>query len=69
MQQSYMYIGYGILKDFDTIIDEVSAVLDKQSLLELYHIATSEPYLFLNVKFMVKAKNEMFYQKITRGSK
>ena len=37
-------------KDLDTFIDEVSAVLDKKSLLELYHIATSEPYSFLNVE-------------------
>ena len=34
------------IQDFGTFIDEVSAVLDKQTLLELYHIATSEPYSF-----------------------
>ena len=49
-------------KDLNTFIDEVSAVLDKKSLLELYHIATSEPYSFLNVKLTVKDKQEMFNQ-------
>ena len=35
-------------KDLDTFIEEVSAVLNNKSLLELYHIATSEPHSFLN---------------------
>ena len=50
------------MKDLDTFIDEVSAVLDKKSLLEIYHMATSEPYSFLYVKLTAKDKNEMFYQ-------
>ena len=37
-------------QDLDSFIDEVSAVLDKKSFLELYHIATSEPYSFLKRK-------------------
>jgi hypothetical protein len=50
------------MKDLDTFIDDVSAVLDKKSLLEIYHMATSEPYSFLYVKLTAKDKNEMFYQ-------
>ena len=50
------------MKDLDTFIDEVSAVFDKKSLLEIYHMATSEPYSFLYVKLTAKDKNEMFYQ-------
>ena len=48
-------------KNFDTFIDEVSAELDKKSLLELYHVATSEPFSFLNVKLTAKYNNELFY--------
>ena len=50
------------MKDLDTFIDEVSTVLDKKSLKEIYHMATSEPYSFLYVKLTAKDKNEMFYQ-------
>ncbi|MFM7982719.1 MAG: hypothetical protein ACKPKO_25690, partial [Candidatus Fonsibacter sp.] len=49
------------MKDLDTFIDEVSAVMDKKTLLDLYHTVTSEPYSFLNVKLTAKNKNEMFY--------
>ena len=54
------------MKDLDTFIDEVSAVLDKKTLLELYHLATSEPYCFLYVKLTAKNRNEMFYQSFTK---
>ena len=50
------------MKDLDTVIGEVSAVLDKKTILELYHQATAEPYSFLNVKHTAKDRNEMFYQ-------
>ena len=49
-------------RDLESFIDEVSAVLDKKTLLELYNIATSKPYSFLYVKLTAKDKNEMFYQ-------
>ena len=48
-------------QDLDSFIDEVSAVLDKKSFLELYHIATSEPYSFLHVKLTASDQNAMFY--------
>ena len=50
------------MKDLDTFIDEVSAVLDKKNLLEVYHIATYEPYSYLYVKLTAKNRDEMFYQ-------
>ena len=46
------------MRDLETFIDEVTAVLDKKTLLELYHMATSEPYSFLYVKLTTKDKNE-----------
>ena len=42
------------LRDLDTFIDEVSAVLDKKSLLKIYNIATSEPVPHLYVKIYSK---------------
>ena len=50
------------MKDLETFIDEVSAVMDKKTLLDLHHTATSEPYSLLNIKLTAKNKNEMFYQ-------
>ena len=50
------------MKDLDSFIDEVSAVLDKKKLLNIYNIATSEPFSFLYVKLAAKDKNYMFYQ-------
>ena len=38
------------MKDLDTFIDEVSAVLDNKSLLEMYSAATREPQSFLYAK-------------------
>ena len=49
------------MKDLDTFIDEVSAVLDKKTLLELYNIATAEPYSLLYVKLTTKNRDKMFY--------
>ena len=45
------------MKDLDTFIDEVSAVLDKKSLFKIYSIATSEPFFSsLYVKLTAKAR-------------
>ena len=49
------------MNDLDTFIDEVSAVVDKKTLLELYHTATSEPHSFLYVKLTARDKNDMFF--------
>ena len=54
------------MKDLDTFIDEVSAVLDKKTLLELYNIATAEPYSFLYVKLTAKNRDQMFFQNHTK---
>jgi hypothetical protein len=54
------------MKGFDTFIDEVSTVLDKKTLLELYRIATCEPYSFLYVKLTAKNRDEIFYQSFTK---
>ena len=56
------------MKDLETFIDEVSAVLDKKTVLELYHIATAEPYSFLYVKLTAKNREEMFNQNFPSDS-
>ena len=48
------------MKNLETVIDEVSAVLDKKPLLELYHIATSY------VKHTANNRDEMFYELFTQ---
>ena len=48
-------------KDLETFIEEVSAVADKKTLMELYNLATSEPFSFLYVKLTAKSKKDMFY--------
>jgi hypothetical protein len=48
------------MKDLETFIDEVSAVLDKKTWLEMYHTATTEPYSFVYVKLTAKNHEGMF---------
>ena len=51
-------------EDIEAFVDEVSAVLDKRTLLELYNLARSLPYSFLYVKLAAKKKKDMFFQKM-----
>ena len=46
--------------DLDALVDEVSAVADKKMILEMYNIATLEPYSFLYIKLTSKDPNKMF---------
>ena len=48
-------------KDLEAFIEEVSAVQDKKTSLEMYNIATQEPYSFLYINLVAKKKEEMFY--------
>ena len=54
-------------KDLDTFIDEVSAILDKKTLLKLYKKATSAPYSFLYVKLSSQDINKMFFQNLNEA--
>jgi hypothetical protein len=49
------------VKDLEAFVEEVSAVTDKKTLLEIYNLATDEPFSFLYVKLNSKSKNDMFY--------
>ena len=43
-------------RDLETFIEEVSALIDKKTLMELYQLATEEAYSFLYVKLNEKKK-------------
>ena len=48
-------------QDLSMFLEEISALIDKKSLMELYQLATKEAYSFLYVKLNEKNKNNMFY--------
>ena len=48
-------------QDLQTFIDEISALMDKKTLLDIYNMATSEPYSFLFVNLRAKKKNDIFH--------
>ena len=50
-------------KDLEAFIDEVSAIADKKILLDIYKLATAEPYSFLFVN--LRAKKPVSYTHLT----
>lgn len=56
----YRLRNYG---DLEAIIEEMSAIYDKKTLLQMYHEAISEPYSFLYINLMQKDKSKMFMQR------
>jgi hypothetical protein len=53
-------------KDLEAIVEELSAVTDKKTLLDIYHTATAEPFSFLFVNLMSHDKNKMFHIKFEK---
>ena len=53
-------------KDLEAIVEELSAVADKKTLLDIYHLATSEPFSFLFVNLMSHDKNKLFHIKFSQ---
>ena len=52
--------------DLQTFLDEVSALVDKKALLEMYSIATDEAFSFLYVRLTEKNKDRMFMVKFDK---
>ena len=52
--------------DLEALLDELSALTDKKSLLQLYNLGTSEPFSFLFIKLNAKKLNDMFYINYTK---
>jgi len=48
-------------QDLDAIIEEVSALVDKKTLMDIYNLATEEPYSFLYIKLNAKSRNDTFH--------
>ena len=48
-------------KDIEAVIEETSALVDKNTLMDMYKMATSEPYSFLYIKLSAKKKEDMFF--------
>ena len=54
--------------DLESIVEELSAIYDKKTLLQIYHEAASEEYSFLYVNTMSKDKREMFMTRFNHYS-
>ena len=48
-------------KDLEALIEEVSAIAEKKTIMAIYNMATSEPYSFLYVNLRSKDKNNIFH--------
>ena len=48
-------------KDLESLIEELSALAPKKVLLEMYSLATTEPYSFWYINLMAKKISDMFY--------
>ena len=53
-------------QDLDTLINEVSALIDKKTLLNIYKQCTEQPYSFLYIKLSAKTINDMFFCNMTQ---
>ncbi len=52
--------------DLDKFLEEVSAAIDKKTLLKIYRECTKEPYSFLYVKLTAKTVGDMFFCNLTK---
>ena len=53
-------------RDLEALIEELSAVYDKKTLLELYKIATDEPHSLWYINLIAKSKKDTFYMNFDR---
>ena len=59
----YRLRNYG---DLEAIIEEMSAIYDKKTLLHMYHEAISEPGSFLYINLMQRDKSKMLRERFDR---
>ena len=52
--------------DLESIVEELSAIYDKKTLLQIYHEAVSEDYILYYVNLMNKDKRKMFMERFQR---
>ena len=53
-------------KDLESFVEELSALYDKKTLLQLYEHATAAPYSFLYVKLTARTKDNMFFMNLSK---
>ena len=53
-------------RDLEAFVEEVSALINKKSLMEIYNLATAEAYSFLYVKLTAKKKDDIFMVKFNK---
>ena len=53
-------------KDLESFVEELSALYDKKTLLNLYEHATNAPYSFLYVKLTAHNRDDMFYMNLSK---
>jgi len=53
-------------RDLESLIEELSALYPKKTLMELYNMATSEPHSFLYINLVAKNKKDMFFMNFDR---
>ena len=53
-------------KDLEAIVEELSAVADKKTLIDIYHLATEQPYSFQFVNLVAHNKQDMFHIKFSQ---
>ena len=51
-------------RDLESSVEELSAVYDKKTLLQIYHEAVDEPYAFLHVNLIQTDKHKMFMTRL-----
>ena len=47
--------------DLESLLEELTGLYDKRTLLDIYNAATKEPYSFLSIYLMAKDKTNMFF--------
>ena len=47
--------------ELESLLEEVSAVYDKKTLLQMYNMATDEPYSFWYILLTAKRREDMFF--------
>ena len=47
--------------ELESLLEEVSAVYDKKTLMQMYRLATDEPYSFWYILLTAKKREDMFY--------
>ena len=53
-------------KDLEAVLEELSALTDKKTLLDMYHMATKEPYSFWYINLVAKDVDQMFFIKFNQ---